>query len=136
MTSLPEPSAIKLGLVIDLDICVGCQACVVNCKEWNTSGYGAPLSDESAYGAQPSGSWLNRVHALKLGWAKTQKPCISQSPACTARMLLVSRLAQLEPPSNARKTELFWSMKTGVLGVVYVRGRVLTGPERWILRKV
>ena len=45
MTSLPEPSAIKLGLVIDLDICVGCQACVVNCKEWNTSGYGAPLSD-------------------------------------------------------------------------------------------
>ena len=67
MTSLPEPSAIKLGLVIDLDICVGCQACVVNCKEWNTSGYGAPLSDESAYGAQPSGSWLNRVHAFEAG---------------------------------------------------------------------
>ena len=39
MTSLPEPQAIKLGLVIDLDICVGCHACVVNCKEWNTSGY-------------------------------------------------------------------------------------------------
>ena len=32
MTSLPEPQAIKLGLVIDLDICVGCHACVVNCK--------------------------------------------------------------------------------------------------------
>ena len=26
MTMLPEASAIKLGLVIDLDICVGCQA--------------------------------------------------------------------------------------------------------------
>ena len=51
MTMLPEPSAIKLGLVIDLDICVGCQACVVNCKEWNTAGYGAPLADEDAYGA-------------------------------------------------------------------------------------
>ena len=43
MTMLPEPSAIKLGLVIDLDICVGCQACVVNCKEWNTAGYGCLL---------------------------------------------------------------------------------------------
>ena len=67
MTSLPEPSAIKLGLVIDLDICVGCQACVVNCKEWNTSGYGAPLSDENAYGAEPNGAWLNRVHAFQAG---------------------------------------------------------------------
>ena len=65
MTSLPEPSAIKLGLVIDLDTCVGCQACVVNCKEWNTSGYGAPLSDENAYGADPNGAWLNRVHAYE-----------------------------------------------------------------------
>ena len=50
MTMLPEASAIKLGLVIDLDICVGCQACVVNCKEWNTAGYGAPLADVDAYG--------------------------------------------------------------------------------------
>lgn len=66
MTSLPEPQAIKLGLVIDLDICVGCHACVVNCKEWNTSGYGAPLADENAYGADPSGSWLNRVHSYEV----------------------------------------------------------------------
>ena len=65
MTSLPEPSAIKLGLVNDLDTCVGCQACVVNCKEWNTSGYGAPLSDENAYGADPNGAWLNRVHTYE-----------------------------------------------------------------------
>ena len=56
---------IYLGLVIDLDTCVGCQACVVNCKEWNTSGYGAPLSDENAYGADPNGAWLNRVHAYE-----------------------------------------------------------------------
>ena len=38
MTSLPEPSAEKLGLVIDLDTCVGCQACATSCKEWNTGG--------------------------------------------------------------------------------------------------
>ena len=43
MTSLPPPSAKKLGLVIDLDTCVGCQACATSCKEWNTQGYSAPL---------------------------------------------------------------------------------------------
>ncbi|GIR53334.1 MAG: hypothetical protein CM15mP62_08050 [Rhodospirillaceae bacterium] len=36
MTSLPtNQTNTKLGLVIDLDICVGCHACAVNCKEWN-----------------------------------------------------------------------------------------------------
>jgi Fe-S-cluster-containing dehydrogenase component len=66
MTSLPPPSAKKLGLVIDLDTCVGCQACVTSCKEWNTQGYSAPLTDENPYGADPSGVWLNRVHGLEV----------------------------------------------------------------------
>ncbi len=65
MTKLPSLTKKKLGLVIDLDICVGCQACVVNCKEWNTSGYGSPLSDENAYSENPNGSWLNRVHTYE-----------------------------------------------------------------------
>ena len=38
----------KLGLVIDLDTCVGCQACATSCKEWNTGGYSAPLTDQDA----------------------------------------------------------------------------------------
>lgn len=66
MTSLPASTGRKLGLVIDLDTCVGCHACVVSCKEWNTSGYGAPLSDQNAYDANPSGAWLNRVHAYEV----------------------------------------------------------------------
>ena len=45
MTSLPTKTNKKLGLVIDLDICVGCHACAVNCKEWNTSGHSSPLHD-------------------------------------------------------------------------------------------
>ena len=67
MTSLPnDPPAKRLGLVIDLDICVGCHACVVNCKEWNTGGYPAPLSDQDPYGASARGAWLNRVHAYEI----------------------------------------------------------------------
>jgi len=66
MTTLPERTEARLGLVIDLDICVGCQACAVSCKEWNTQGYGAPLSDQNAYGADPSGAWLNRIHAYEV----------------------------------------------------------------------
>lgn len=68
MTSLPvQPTPKKLGLVIDLDTCVGCQACVVNCKEWNHGGQGGPLTDLDPYGAEPSGAWLNRVHGFEVG---------------------------------------------------------------------
>ncbi len=66
MTQLPPPSIVKLGLVIDLDTCVGCHACVVACKGWNTENYGAPLSDQSPYGADPSGTFLNRVHSYEV----------------------------------------------------------------------
>jgi len=65
MTSLPPPSERKLGLVIDLDTCVGCQACVTNCKEWNTGGHAAPLTDETPYGAGADGVWFNRVHTFE-----------------------------------------------------------------------
>ena len=67
MTSLPAgPGPRRLGLVIDLDTCVGCQACVTGCKEWNTGGYPAPLSDIEPYGAEPRGAWLNRVHGFEV----------------------------------------------------------------------
>ena len=67
MTSLPAlPTPKKLGLVIDLDVCVGCHACVVNCKEWNTGGYGSALSDQQPYGPDVSGAWLNRIHTFEV----------------------------------------------------------------------
>jgi Fe-S-cluster-containing dehydrogenase component len=65
MTALPGTTERKLGLVIDLDTCVGCHACVINCKEWNTSNYGAPLGDKDAYGANPMGTFLNRIHTYE-----------------------------------------------------------------------
>lgn len=67
MTSLPvRTSEKRLGLVIDLDVCVGCHACVVVCKEWNTGGKNAALSDQNPYGSKPSGSFLNRIHSYEV----------------------------------------------------------------------
>jgi len=66
MTSLPTSTERKLGLAIDLDTCVGCHACVISCKEWNTGQYGAPLSDTNPYGADPGGTFLNRVHSFEI----------------------------------------------------------------------
>lgn len=66
MTTLPTSTEKKLGLAIDLDTCVGCHACVISCKEWNTGNYGAPLSDIDAYGAEPVGTFLNRVHTFEV----------------------------------------------------------------------
>ena len=68
MTSLPSlPTLKRLGLVINLDICVGCHACAVSCKEWNTGGYHAPLTDTKPYDADPSGVWFNRIHTFEVG---------------------------------------------------------------------
>ncbi|MEW5424434.1 4Fe-4S dicluster domain-containing protein [Amorphus sp. 3PC139-8] len=72
MTTLPETTEKKLGLVIDLDTCVGCHACVIACKEWNTGGYGAPLSDQDPYGDAPSGSFLNRIHTFEVAPAESR----------------------------------------------------------------
>jgi Fe-S-cluster-containing dehydrogenase component len=68
MTSLPAaPGNTALGLVIDLDICVGCHACAVHCKEWNSGGMAGPLTDLDPYGGDPLGVWFNRVHTFEAG---------------------------------------------------------------------
>jgi sulfite dehydrogenase (quinone) subunit SoeB len=72
MTSLPAPSVKKLGLVIDLDTCVGCHACAVACKEWNDGGDFGPLPDTDAYGKHPIGVWFNRIHSFEVQPADAQ----------------------------------------------------------------
>ncbi|MFN8758369.1 MAG: 4Fe-4S dicluster domain-containing protein [Tagaea sp.] len=67
MTAYTPPTGKQLGLVIDLDTCVGCHACAVNCKEWNTGGHSAPLPDRDPYGADPTGVWFNRIHTFEAG---------------------------------------------------------------------
>jgi sulfite dehydrogenase (quinone) subunit SoeB len=66
MTSLPATTAKQLGLVIDLDTCVGCQACATSCKEWNAQGEGGPLTDTDPQGADVSGPWYNRIHGYEV----------------------------------------------------------------------
>ena len=91
MTSLPRelPGQKKLGLVIDLDICVGCHACATACKEWNTGGHSAPLPDFDPYGESAWGVWFNRIHSFEEGdgdGARTvhfPKSCLHcEEPAC------------------------------------------------------
>ena len=104
MTSLPASTEKALGLVIDLDTCVGCHACVVACKEWNTaSGACAPLSDRDPYGADPEGAFLNRVHTLRGGPRQPAPPAssTSRSPACTAPTRPASPSAPPAPASSA-----------------------------------
>jgi Fe-S-cluster-containing dehydrogenase component len=70
MTSLPaDRGPRRLGLVIDLDTCVGCHACAVACKEWNDGGVVGPLTDYDPTGAHPDGVWLNRVHGFEATFA-------------------------------------------------------------------
>ena len=62
-----ETLAKQLVLVIDLNVCVGCHACVTSCKEWNTGGSAGPLCDENASDANPTGTFFNRVQTYEAG---------------------------------------------------------------------
>jgi sulfite dehydrogenase (quinone) subunit SoeB len=61
------PGGKQLGLVIDLDTCVGCHACATACRSWNDSGHAGPLDEVDPRGAAPEGAWLNRVHSFEAG---------------------------------------------------------------------
>ena len=68
MTALPAQRPKKrLGLLIDLDICVGCHACSVACKAWNQGGASGPLTDIDPYGRHARGPWLCRVLTFEAG---------------------------------------------------------------------
>lgn len=57
----------QLALIIDLNVCVGCSACVTSCKEWNTSGKAGTMTDQNAYGKDPTGTFFNRVQTFECG---------------------------------------------------------------------
>ena len=57
----------QLALVIDLNVCVGCHACVTSCKEWNTSGSAGYMSDMNPFSKDPTGTFFNRVQTFEVG---------------------------------------------------------------------
>ena len=74
----------KWGMVIDLDKCVGCQACVVSCKEENNVPHGSPQEQ-----TQRREFYWNRVMAVSDGEYPTGKvtfvsmPCMHcDNPPC------------------------------------------------------
>jgi len=79
----------QLALVIDLNVCVGCHACVTSCKQWNTSGTAGALADLNPYAAEPNGTFFNRVQTFEVGeFPNTQtvhfpKSCLHcEDPPC------------------------------------------------------
>jgi sulfite dehydrogenase (quinone) subunit SoeB len=79
----------QLALVIDLNVCVGCHACVTSCKEWNTSGAAGFMSDDNPYDRDPTGTFFNRVQTFEVGeFPNTQtvhfpKSCLHcEDPPC------------------------------------------------------
>jgi Fe-S-cluster-containing dehydrogenase component len=62
-----EGGMTQLALAIDLNVCVGCHACVTSCKEWNTSGSAGPMIDQRPYGENPTGTFFNRVQTFEIG---------------------------------------------------------------------
>ncbi len=79
----------QLALVIDLNVCVGCQACVTSCKSWNTSGSAGALTDVRPYDENPAGTFFNRVQTFEVGeFPSTQtvhfpKSCLHcEDPPC------------------------------------------------------
>lgn len=57
----------QLALAIDLNVCVGCSACVTSCKSWNTSGSAGSMADKNPYDKDPSGTFFNRVQTFEVG---------------------------------------------------------------------
>ena len=79
----------QLALVIDLNVCVGCHACVTSCKEWNAAGEAGGMADFNAYGRDPTGTFFNRVQTFEVGeYPNTQtvhfpKSCLHcEDPPC------------------------------------------------------
>jgi sulfite dehydrogenase (quinone) subunit SoeB len=124
----------QLALVIDLNVCVGCHACVTSCKEWNTSGGPAPW---------PTTTPMTRTRPAPSStacrpsrWASTRTPrrCTSRRAACTARTRPACRCARPAPATSARRHRAgglrqVHRLQVLLLGLPLRRARARRAPE-------
>ena len=122
----------QLALVIDLNVCVGCHACVTSCKQWNTSGSAGAMSDDNPYAAEPTGTFFNRVQTFEVGeFPHTEtvhfpKSCLHCEDGRVYRSVL------LAPVISAKKMVLSWSTTTSVSVAAIVHGPALMVHGNWM----
>ena len=113
----------QLALVIDLNVCVGCHACVTSCKEWNTSGAAGPLCRRQSLRRGPDRHVLQpRADLRGRRVSRTRRRCISRSPACTARIRPACRCARPARATSAPRTASCWSTTTSASAASTARG--------------
>jgi Fe-S-cluster-containing dehydrogenase component len=75
---MPDRTLAKqLALVIDLNVCVGCHACVTSCKEWNTAGTFFNRVQTYEAGSYPD---TQTVHFPKSCLHCADPPCVPVCP--------------------------------------------------------
>ena len=122
----------QLALVIDLNVCVGCHACVTSCKQWNTSGAAGPLFDDNPFTKDPTGTFFNRVQTLRSVCSPTPKPCTFPRVVCTAKTPPVCLSARRVPATNVNGTVSCWSIMTSALAANIAPGPARMARVNWM----
>ena len=104
MTTLPAKTEAKLGLVIDLDTCVGCHACAVSCKEWNTGG--TPHLCLTLIHMEMTQTVFGLTASTRLRQVKAPPAgrYIFHDHVCIVTMLPALQVAPQGPPTKGRRT--------------------------------
>jgi Fe-S-cluster-containing dehydrogenase component len=130
----------KLGLVIDLDTCVGCHACAVLQGMEHRRLFRAAQRSRRLWRG-PLRRLAQPCPQLRGGDRRThrRRSCISRGPACIARSPPASPSARPAPATSAPRTGSCWSTRTPASAASCVPGPAPTaranGPDDGVMKK-